>query len=121
MTLVYVDKKKMAQQKVGTAAGRCDFCREKTRAAWMVGWPLLDPVSQKMLYPMLRRAAVPVLSNQCTWDQHQRGLWGEIVIREEIHYCHRDCSTSQRRNGLCRCLISIFLLITSLFWLTLWL
>lgn len=46
----------------------------------VAGWPLLDPVSQKMLCPMLRRAAVPALCYQCTI---QRGLWGEIVIRED--------------------------------------
>lgn len=95
MALKYVDKKEMTQQKVGTAAERCDFCRQKTKTAWVVGWPLL--VSQKVLYPMLRRAAVPVLCYQCTWDQHQRGLWGEIVSRQEIHYCHRDCSTSPKK------------------------
>lgn len=65
-----VDEKEIAQQRVGTAAERCDFCKEKTRAVWVVGWPLLDPVNQKLLHPIFRRAAVPVLCYQCTRDQH---------------------------------------------------
>lgn len=96
MSPMYVDEKEIAQQKVGTAAERCDFCREKTRTVWVAVWPLLDPVSQKVLCPMLRRAAVPVFHYQCPWDQHQRGSWGEVVIREETLYCHRDCSTSPK-------------------------
>lgn len=121
MSPMYVDEKAIAQQKVGAAAERCDFCREKTRTVWVAVWPLLDPVSQKVLCPMLRRAAVPVFHYQCPWDQHQRGSWGEVVIREET-IVTETAALLQRRNGLCRCLISIFLLITSLFWLlTLWL
>lgn len=96
MAPVYVDEKKMAQQKVGIAAERWLLTGENQGSVGD-GWPLLDPVNQKVLCPMLRRAAVPVLCYQCTWGQHQRGLWGEIVIREETRYCHRDCSPSPKK------------------------
>lgn len=61
--------------------------------------PPLDPVSQKVLYRVLRSTAAPVLHYQCTWDHPQRGLMapGEknIEIREEL-LSQKDCSTSPK-------------------------
>lgn len=75
-------------QEDGTFARRSQDDKEK-----MVWLPLLDPMSQRALYPVLRRAAAPVLCYLSPGDHHQRGLTalGEknVMTREESRYCHR--------------------------------